>query len=99
MATTPASDGECSITVEPAARACGSMPWREKELRSLSQIAFCVALLEWVGVGDAIGALAMLWATVILLGGFCSLLNPMDFWFSAVMIFMEATRCAVAVSS
>lgn len=53
-------------------------------------------LLEWAG--NAVGTLGLLWATVVLLGGFCSLLSRGDFWFSTVMIFMEATRsrCAAA---
>ena len=68
-ATTPASGGECSIpVVEPTAHARFEMRRRERKLKSLNQIMFCVALSEWAG--NAIGTLAMLWATVILLGAF-----------------------------
>ncbi|WVZ95050.1 hypothetical protein U9M48_040856 [Paspalum notatum var. saurae] len=63
-----------------------------KKLKWLNCLVLCVALLEWAG--NAVGTLATLWATVVLLGGFCSLLSRTDFWFCTVMIFVEATRCA-----
>lgn len=103
MAMTPASGGgECSIAVVPAVLASSdgsgvqqvresSGDKAEREPTWLNRIAFGVALLEWAG--NAAGTLAMLWATVVLLGGFCSLLSRTDFWFSTVMIFTEATRC------
>nr|CAB3479967.1 unnamed protein product [Digitaria exilis] len=43
--------------------------------------------------GNAVGTLAFLWATVVLLGGFSTLLSRMDFWFAMVMIFVEGSRC------
>lgn len=49
-----------------------------------------VAFAEWAG--NAFGALAFVWATGVLLGGFCSSLNGRDFWFATVMIFIEAFR-------
>ncbi|KAG2581488.1 hypothetical protein PVAP13_6KG036900 [Panicum virgatum] len=61
-----------------------------RKLRRLHQIVFCVAFLEWAG--NAVGTLAFIWATVVLLGGFSSLLSRTDFWFSTIMIFMEASR-------
>ncbi|KAL6857044.1 hypothetical protein ACP4OV_018426 [Aristida adscensionis] len=61
-----------------------------KAEKELNNIVFGVALLEWAG--NAAGTLASLWATVVLLGGYCTLLNSMDFWFSTVMIFIEASR-------
>ncbi|KAL6659018.1 hypothetical protein ACP70R_003058 [Stipagrostis hirtigluma subsp. patula] len=84
-----------SVDIGPPAGAEGPRPgsgsrWTSKVNEMRHQIVFCVALLEWGG--NAIGTLAMLWATVVLLGGFCSMLNPMDFWFATVMIFIEATR-------
>nr|CAB3482126.1 unnamed protein product [Digitaria exilis] len=60
------------------------------KLTMLNRIVFCVALLEWAG--NAVGTLAFLWATVVLLGGFSSLLSRMDFWFAMVMIFVEGSR-------
>ncbi|CAL4996680.1 unnamed protein product [Urochloa decumbens] len=68
----------------------GSADKVKKKLKRLDTIVFCVAFLEWAG--NAVGTLASLWATVVLLGGFCSLLSPKDFWFATVMIFMEGTR-------
>ena len=62
-----------------------------RKLKRLNNIVFCVAFLEWAG--NAVGTLAFLWATVVLLGGFSSLLSRTDFWFSTIMIFMEASRC------
>ncbi|KAL6842776.1 hypothetical protein ACP4OV_027620 [Aristida adscensionis] len=59
--------------------------------KSVNCFVHVVALGEWVG--NAFGALAFLWATAVLLGGFCTLLKPEDFWFARVMIFMEAFRC------
>ena len=64
-----------------------------RKLERLNQIVFCVAFLEWAG--NAVGTLAFIWATVILLGGFSSLLSTTDFWFCTVMIFMEASRYVV----
>ena len=64
-----------------------------RKLRRLNQIVFCVAFLEWAG--NAVGTLAFIWATVVLLGGFSSLLSTTDFWFCTVMIFMEASRYVV----
>ena len=63
-----------------------------RKLRRLNQIVFCVAFLELAG--NAVGTLAFVWATVVLLGGFSSL-SRTDFWFSTVMIFMEASRCVL----
>ena len=62
-----------------------------RKLRRLNQIVFCVAFLEWAG--NAVGTLAFIWATVVLLGGFSSFLSRTDFWFSTIMVFMEASRC------
>lgn len=38
------------------------------------------------------GKLALVWATVVLLGGFAVLIKPIDFWFSTVIVFIEAAR-------
>ncbi|WVZ92160.1 hypothetical protein U9M48_038247 [Paspalum notatum var. saurae] len=43
---------------------------------------------EWAG--NAFGTLAFLWATAVLLGGFCSDLVPPDFWLATVIIFIES---------
>ncbi|XP_044364787.1 uncharacterized protein [Triticum aestivum] len=33
-----------------------------------------------------------MWATVVMLGGFCTLLEPTDFWSTTAIIFIEAFR-------
>ncbi|CAL5009984.1 unnamed protein product [Urochloa decumbens] len=63
------------------------------KLKWLNRIVLCIALLEWAG--NAIGTLAFLWATVVLLGGFSSFLRRTDFWFATVMIFIEGSRSLV----
>ena len=86
--------GEVSVRISGAAAdadadaaAGGELQQREQTLNSFVRV---VAFGEWAG--NAFGALAFLWVTGVLLGGFCSLLSRRDFWFSTVMIFMEATR-------
>lgn len=37
------------------------------------------------------GTLAFAWATVVLLGGFSTLIKQKDFWFVTIIVFMEAT--------
>jgi len=104
MATTPASGGELSISVEPTAHADaagGEVQQSEsrsadavrRKLKTLNKIVFCVAFLEWAG--NAAGTLASIWATVVLLGGFCSLLIRVDFWFATVIVFMEGSSWCV----
>ncbi|CAD6264751.1 unnamed protein product [Miscanthus lutarioriparius] len=93
MATTPAGvrgGGEVSVPIPGAsagAAAGGELQQRE---RSLNRFVRAVAFWEWAG--NAFGALAFLWATVVLLGGFCSDLEPLDFWSAMVIIFIEAFR-------
>ncbi|CAN6226352.1 unnamed protein product [Urochloa humidicola] len=50
-----------------------------------------VALIE--RVGNALGTLAFTWATVVLLGGYPTVLRQdNDFWFAAAIVFLEASR-------
>jgi len=50
-----------------------------------------VALVE--RVGNALGTLAFTWATVVLLGGYPTVLRPADdFWFATTIVFLEAAR-------
>ncbi|OEL23101.1 hypothetical protein BAE44_0015880, partial [Dichanthelium oligosanthes] len=60
-------------------------------LETLNKIVFFIAFFDWAG--NAIGTLSFLWATVVLLGGFCSQLSRKDFWFATVMVFTEGSRC------
>ncbi|KAL6857043.1 hypothetical protein ACP4OV_018425 [Aristida adscensionis] len=63
----------------------------------LNGLVFWLAFLE--RAGSAVGTVAFIWATVVLLGGFCSQLNPLDFWFATVIIFVEATRVFIRQDS
>ncbi|KAL6857016.1 hypothetical protein ACP4OV_018398 [Aristida adscensionis] len=74
----------------PAAAAIEESKDGNKPEKKLNDLVFWLAFFE--RVGNAVGTLAFVWATVVLLGGFCEKLNAMDFWFSTVMIFIEATR-------
>ena len=84
--------GEVSVRISGAAAvsdaaAGGELQQREQTLNSFVRV---VAFGEWAG--NAFGALAFLWATGVLLGGFCSDLEPLDFWSAMVIIFIEAFR-------
>ncbi|EEC70786.1 hypothetical protein OsI_02228 [Oryza sativa Indica Group] len=41
---------------------------------------------------DSFGKLALAWATVVLLGGFSTLIKPKDFWFVTIIVVMQITR-------
>ena len=84
--------GEVSVRISGAAAvsdaaAGGELQQREQTLNSFVRV---VAFGEWAG--NAFGALAFLWATVVLLGGFCSDLEPLDFWSAMVIIFIEQSE-------
>uniref|UniRef100_A0A0E0LP66 Uncharacterized protein n=1 Tax=Oryza punctata TaxID=4537 RepID=A0A0E0LP66_ORYPU len=52
-----------------------------------------VALME--RTGNALGTLAFTWATVVLLGGYLTMLRSYDdFYYATVIVFIEATRYA-----
>uniref|UniRef100_A0A0E0FME5 Uncharacterized protein n=1 Tax=Oryza nivara TaxID=4536 RepID=A0A0E0FME5_ORYNI len=44
-----------------------------------------------IAVMNGCGALAFAWATVVLLGGYATLIKQKDFWFVTIIVFMEAT--------
>lgn len=43
-------------------------------------------------VMSSVGNLALIWATVVLLGGFVTLIKPLDFWIVTTIIFIQAIR-------
>jgi hypothetical protein len=43
-------------------------------------------------LASGLGALALVWATVVLLGGFSTMLGTMDFWFTTAIVFVETAR-------
>jgi hypothetical protein len=46
-------------------------------------------------LASGLGALALVWATVVLLGGFSTMLGTMDFWFTKAVVFVETARYVV----
>ena len=54
-----------------------------------------VAFLE--RVGNALGTLAFIWATVVVLGGFITDLVRKDFGFATAIVFLEAFRYSSAL--
>ncbi|XP_062198186.1 uncharacterized protein LOC133900915 [Phragmites australis] len=59
--------------------------------KQLNGFARSVALIE--RVGNALGTLAFTWATVVLLGGYPTVLRPdYDFWFATAIVFLESAR-------
>ncbi|XP_039852795.1 uncharacterized protein LOC120711371 [Panicum virgatum] len=89
-----ATGGEVAVQIcaEAAAAdaAAGGGSESQRRERRLNCFVWVVALGEWAG--NAFGALAFVWATAVLLGGFCSNLKPQDFRFATVIIFIEAFR-------
>ena len=60
----------------------------EKQLNGFIR---AVALIE--RLGNALGTLAFTWATVVLLGGYPTVLRQdCDFWFATTIVFLEAAR-------
>ncbi|KAG2564905.1 hypothetical protein PVAP13_7NG105400 [Panicum virgatum] len=54
--------------------------------------------LRWAFIDKAIsgmGKLALAWATVVLLGGFSTLIKQKDFLFITIITFLEATRLGI----
>ncbi|EEE67709.1 hypothetical protein OsJ_25378 [Oryza sativa Japonica Group] len=66
---------------------------RQKQLaapeKQLNCFVHILAVIE--RMGNALGTLAFTWATVVLLGGYPTVLRPEDdFWFATTMVFLEA---------
>lgn len=59
--------------------------------KQLNRFVRCVALIE--RLGNAFGTLAFTWATVVLLGGYPTVLRSKDdFWVATTIVFLEAAR-------
>ncbi|KAG8051778.1 hypothetical protein GUJ93_ZPchr0001g31862 [Zizania palustris] len=57
-------------------------------------------ILRWAFIDKAIsgfGALALAWATIVLLGGFSTLIKQKDFLFVTIITFMEATSVLLTI--
>ncbi|KAF0906421.1 hypothetical protein E2562_011419 [Oryza meyeriana var. granulata] len=59
--------------------------------KQLNRFVHLVAMIE--RLGNALGTLAFTWATVVLLGGYPTVLrSDDDFWFASTIVFLEAAR-------
>ena len=84
------SGGEHRCVEAPARRISGGKAAALPE-KALNCCVRSVALVE--RVGNALGTLAFTWATVVLLGGYPTVLRPTDdFWFATTIVFLEAAR-------
>ncbi len=91
--TSPAVSIESKIAGNSGGQ--GKLAAPEKWLNCFVRV---VALVE--RTGNAIGTLAFTWATVVLLGGYPSVLRPdEDFLYATTIIFVEAARYATLSSS
>lgn len=61
---------------------------RRPEVRIINKYALAMAYIRF-GI-KGIGALALLWATVVLLGGFVSSIRMIDFWVLTIISFLQA---------
>jgi hypothetical protein len=43
-------------------------------------------------LASGLGTLALVWATVVLLGGYSTMLVRLDFWFTTAIVFVETAR-------
>jgi len=77
-------------------RALGRLaPWSQD---TREELALNLSLLEEAFLqllASGLGALALVWATVVLLGGFSTMLGTMDFWFTTAVVFVETARYVV----
>lgn len=78
----------------PRARMAGRLAsWTEdrdkKEIPELLLNRLLVAEVFLQMLASGLGAIALAWATVVLLGGFSSALMTMDFWFVTAIVFVE----------
>ncbi|XBI96479.1 hypothetical protein VPH35_032755 [Triticum aestivum] len=66
------------------------------EVRIINKYALIMAYIRMGMKG--IGALMLLWATVVLLGGFVSDLTKNDFWYLTIIAFMQAAGLSEAMA-
>ena len=77
----------------PARRSGGKAAAAASPEKALNCCVRSVALVE--RAGNALGTLAFTWATVVLLGGYPTVLRAVDdFWFATTIVFLEAARYA-----
>jgi hypothetical protein len=74
----------------PVAPAAAGKPAAAMPETWLNRFVHVVASME--RAGNALGTMAFTWATVVLLGGYPTVLG-LNFWFATAIIFLEAFRC------
>ncbi|XBI96482.1 hypothetical protein VPH35_032758 [Triticum aestivum] len=68
---------------------------RRPEVGIINKYAVVMAYIR-IGV-KGIGPLALLWATVVLLGGFVSSLKKDDFWYLTIIAFVQAAGLVLSI--
>jgi hypothetical protein len=90
------ADAEHRVEV-PADTTAGKAAAAALPEKWLNRFVRVVATME--RFGNALGTLAFTWATVVLLGGYPTVLRPNhDFLFAAIIIFLEALRYVYATT-
>uniref|UniRef100_J3MNL2 Uncharacterized protein n=1 Tax=Oryza brachyantha TaxID=4533 RepID=J3MNL2_ORYBR len=90
MESSTGGGGEHSVSVRTRAQGEGKGKMAAPE-RQLNWFVHVVATVE--RVGNALGTLGFTWATVVLLGGYPTMLRPSDdFLFATAIVFLEAAR-------
>ncbi|EEC70785.1 hypothetical protein OsI_02226 [Oryza sativa Indica Group] len=81
MAVPPKNDAEAFDQPDP----------NDERLPEEKLNTMAVRIAFFYRVMNGCGALAFAWATVVLLGGYATLIKQKDFWFVTIIVFMEAT--------
>ncbi|CAD6268918.1 unnamed protein product [Miscanthus lutarioriparius] len=78
--------------IRPGIRTLGRLaPWsQDTQELTLNLSLLTEAFLQLLASG--LGTLALVWATVVLLGGYSTALVRMDFWFTTAIVFVETAR-------
>jgi len=70
-------------------------PWTWSQQDTREELALNLSLLAEAFLqllASGLGTLALVWATVVLLGGYSTALVRMDFWFTTAIVFVETAR-------
>lgn len=71
-------------------------PGRCGEERPEEKINWLLVLeMFFTNAASSVGTVGFVWATVVLLGGFVTKLNPVDFWFITTLSFFQAIRLVI----
>lgn len=76
----------------PGARTPARVATRSKDTPELALNLSLVAEAFLQLLASGLGTLALVWATVVLLGGYSTALVRPDFWFTTAIVFVETAR-------